>query len=343
MQASVKLPRGVHVIRKASKDFYYYQAHRGTPLAGPRIRLPDDPAGPEFWGALRAAQGRRTARGGFTLMVEAYEGSPAFLALRDSTRREYTRYLREWQRAFGQFDPAAILPRHVATWRDKRAAVSASAADAAVAALRAIYTFGVERGFSTANPATGIRRVAKAKPYEPWPAWAIDLIPVMRESIASACRLGVGTGQRLGDVLRMRLTDIVDGKVVVRQQKTGTLLEIRLGTDVQEVVKAARARGHIYLVSKPDGAPYTVDQFHAMWGREVLREEIAPIRRAGLTFHGLRKTATVRLIEAGCTPAEAMAVTGHRSTALLDHYSRAANQPKLADSALAKLEGKERE
>ena len=37
--------------------------------------------------------------------------------------------------------------------------------------------------------------------------------------------------------------------------------------------------------------------------------------------HGLRKVATIRLIEAGCTPHEAAAITGHDSIRVLEIYA----------------------
>jgi hypothetical protein len=40
------------------REFFYFQAGRGTSAEGPRIRLPDDPHKPEFWTALRTAQGK---------------------------------------------------------------------------------------------------------------------------------------------------------------------------------------------------------------------------------------------------------------------------------------------
>jgi len=53
--------------------------------------------------------------------------------------------------------------------------------------------------------------------------------------------------------------------------------------------------------------------------------------------HGLRKAASRRLAEAGCTEKEIQAITGHVSLAEVARYTRAANQKKLARSAVRKL------
>ena len=54
--------------------------------------------------------------------------------------------------------------------------------------------------------------------------------------------------------------------------------------------------------------------------------------------HGLRATAAVRLIEAGCSEDQAAAVTGHRNLNVLRDYVRGANQAELARQAIRKQE-----
>jgi hypothetical protein len=45
------------------------------------------------------------------------------------------------------------------------------------------------------------------------------------------------------------------------------------------------------------------------------------------------------LAEAGATPYEIMAVTGHKSLEEVERYTRAARKKGLADSAIAKIKG----
>src|SRR5207248_8590874 len=61
--------------------------------------------------------------------------------------------------------------------------------------------------------------------------------------------------------------------------------------------------------------------------------------RAGLphcSAHGLRKAAARRLAEAGCTAHEIGAITGHASLTELVRYTKAADQRRLAEAAMAK-------
>ena len=59
--------------------------------------------------------------------------------------------------------------------------------------------------------------------------------------------------------------------------------------------------------------------------RTNFRKELEEVGLLGLdpplTFHGLRKNATVALIEAGCTEAEAKSITGHKITQMITKYS----------------------
>ena len=62
------------------------------------------------------------------------------------------------------------------------------------------------------------------------------------------------------------------------------------------------------------------------------------LKDAGLVFHGLRKTAVVTLLEAGCTDAQVAAITGH-SREMLVHYARRVDQERLAKEAIKTWEG----
>jgi intergrase/recombinase len=75
-----------------------------------------------------------------------------------------------------------------------------------------------------------------------------------------------------------------------------------------------------------------------MWTREMKKETQGTIRQRGFVFHGLRKNACNKLFEVGCTEKEVEAITG-QSAAMVAHYSKKANQLKLAKSAMENMEG----
>jgi integrase len=72
------------------------------------------------------------------------------------------------------------------------------------------------------------------------------------------------------------------------------------------------------------------------------KEFRAALDAAGLTnlhFHGLRHSAGRALAEAGCSSHEIQSITGHRTLQMVEHYTKAARQKRLATAAIAKLEG----
>ena len=56
--------------------------------------------------------------------------------------------------------------------------------------------------------------------------------------------------------------------------------------------------------------------------------------------HGLRKAAARRLAEAGCTPHEIAAITGHASLREVERYTRAVDQRRLAEVAIGKTKAR---
>jgi hypothetical protein len=67
------------------------------------------------------------------------------------------------------------------------------------------------------------------------------------------------------------------------------------------------------------------------------RRVFRPFGQNGLVFHGLRKSAFVFLIEAGCSPAEVASITG-QTMEMVEHYAKQVNQKKLARAAILKWE-----
>ena len=68
----------------------------------------------------------------------------------------------------------------------------------------------------------------------------------------------------------------------------------------------------------------------------------AAIGRKGYTAHGLRKNAGIALAEVGCTDKQIMAVLGHKTYAQSHAYTRRAEQKRLAEQAIRKLERAEK-
>jgi hypothetical protein len=93
----------------------------------------------------------------------------------------------------------------------------------------------------------------------------------------------------------------------------------------------------LYLITDEQGRPYKANTLS-----KIMRKHLDQIGLTHLTLHGLRHTAGQALAEAGCSPHEIAAVLGHRTLQMVQHYTKTANQTKLAAAAIVKLRNRDR-
>jgi integrase len=74
----------------------------------------------------------------------------------------------------------------------------------------------------------------------------------------------------------------------------------------------------------------------------VLLEMVAAIspKFRGLNVHGLRKLAAATLAECGCSANEIAAITGHDTLGMVTLYTASAEQERLAESAVRRLDSR---
>lgn len=89
------------------------------------------------------------------------------------------------------------------------------------------------------------------------------------------------------------------------------------------------------FVTRADGCRYTERAFS-----DLFRTHIDGLGElfSELHFHGLRTTTATALAEAGATSKELQAICGWRTLAMAEHYTRRAEQKKLAVTAIRKLD-----
>ena len=124
-----------------------------------------------------------------------------------------------------------------------------------------------------------------------------------------------------------------DGILSIRQQKTGTLVEIPILPELREALDAMPA-AHLTFLTTEYGQPFTAAGF-GNWFRQCCDEAGIP---KGYAAHGLRKAAATRLAEVGCTDHQIMAWGGWKTLKEVTRYTEAANRKRLARSAAEKLE-----
>ena len=193
------------------------------------------------------------------------------------------------------------------------------------------------RGWRGDNPCEFVRKLKGGEPWRAWPWTAIRTLETLAASeMWWAAGLALYSGQRLGDVLSMRWSEVDSGVMSVRQEKTNARVWIPLHRDLRPVLDAIPRRA-ITILSSEKGRPWTKDGFKSQWQHQMACIELVTGECHGLVFHGLRKSAVVFLLEAGCSTAEVRAVTG-QSLQMVEHYALDVNKRKLAAAAILKWE-----
>jgi len=313
----------------------YYRFRKGRMRA---IRLPGSPGTPEFHTAYaklliepEPAIDRYT-EGSVAHTIDHYLRSAEFDGLAVGTKRDYRRYLMRLDNSAGHRQMSDLSSDYLYQIRDKLKATPV-AANHTMSVIGSLCQWAISRKIIKINPAVGIGRLKGGDGFERWAESDLDAFrasasPMMR----LALELGVYTGQRLSDVIKMKWTDYDGSRIRVRQQKTGTKLSLPAHDHLKALLDATEHKGETILTSR-SGRP-----FHdRVFSRDFRDARIKAGLPDGLSFHGLRHTAASVLAEAGATGPEIQAITGHKSLKLVEHYIRQASQEIQADRAISRL------
>jgi integrase len=140
------------------------------------------------------------------------------------------------------------------------------------------------------------------------------------------------TGQRGGDVVKMRRADVSGGTIAVVQEKTGTALSIPIHHELAAAIKAGPTNG-LNLVGDPNGRPINRPALTLLMKRAAAKAGLPP----HCLPHGLRKAQMRRLAEGGATAKEIAAISGHKTLQEVERYTAAADQKLLSRRAIARL------
>lgn len=137
--------------------------------------------------------------------------------------------------------------------------------------------------------------------------------------------LAVRTGQRQGDLLDLKWSQIKGMDIHFQQSKTGKRIVIEITPDLETVLDRCYQlpnRGE-YVITRQIGGRFTSEGFRASWQRTMNKY----VHRGGTrhTFHDLRALAATRC----SSPEEAMRLLGHSTLAMtMRVYRRAPERCK---------------
>lgn len=311
-------------------------AWRGGP------RLTGEYGSPEFIASYNAAVATKVVlpEGRLLALTQAYQTSQDFLGLRERTRADYIQQLVKIEQRFGDAPLKAMADARTRgiflDWRDELALQSKRQADYAWQVLARVLSWAKDRGKITVNPCERGGRVYHGTRADF--VWSVEDETAFLEHAPAQLHLplllGLWTGQRQGDLLRLPWSGYDGSTIRLRQSKTGIGVVIPVGAPLKAALNAAPRRSPIILTSK-SGKPWTEGGFRASWR---IGCDAAAITE--LTFNDLRGTAVTRLALVSCTEAMIATITGHSLSnvrSILDkHYLH--RDIELARSAITKLE-----
>jgi len=331
----------------------------------PKVRLHGTPWTLEFMAEYEAAKGQtaRTVGDGIApgtwrwLCTRYFAECADYLRLDDRTRRVRRGILEATfdepiapgsLRFFRDIPLSRITANEIEVLRDRKLAFPESA-NSRVKAIRAVFKWaarkkGVDgKPFASSNPARDVPYL-KSKNPSGYHTWTLDEVCQFqdRHPIGTKPRLALAlllfTGQRRSDITRLGRQHVRDGKITLTQFKgrnqQPTRLVLPLLPALQQIIDASCCGEMTFLVNEL-GRPFT-DAGFGNWFRERCVEASVPGRA-----HGLRKAGATIAANNGATAHQLMAMFGWRTLKMAEQYTRAADQERLAESAMHMLEARE--
>jgi integrase len=348
----------VHRYRdRHGKIRYYYRRHgKQTPIA-------HEPGTMEFQTAYDALHLPPTSAeatssvpavkaGTFRWLCTQFFGSMDFNELDPETQRVRRRILETtcqepWEpgssRSFGDAPLAALTPHAIAVLRDRKKGLP-EAARARLKAISRVFDWAMRpesniKGIAQ-NPVKVVQR-PKENRDGGYHSWTVDEVTQFEERhpIGTKARLALAlflfTGQRRSDVVLFGRQHVRDGVLTFTQRKNRNRSPVKLELPIlpvlQNIIEASPTGDLTFLVTE-FGKPFTAKGFGAKF-----RRWCDEARLPHCMAHGLRKAGAVIAAHNGATPHQLMAIFGWRTLKEAERYTKAAEQKRIAASAMPLL------
>lgn len=303
-----------------------------------------DPVGSDdFWkeylalkdgGRIQAGKDKHAPGSFHDLIAQYYRSTIWHNIPKDSTRSVYRGVYERFRAKYGERPAATMTARNIAKLMESMHDKPGAAA-ILLKRLRQLFDYAIFLGMRKDNPAKVVKPPkSKSEGFHTWDEDEIEAFEA-RHPLGSKARLALAlllyTAQRRSDVVTMGPQHVRDGRIRVKQMKTGKELYIPIHPMLGEAILACPS-GHLAFLVSEKGTPFTIASF-GNWFRKRCNE-------AGLmacTAHGLRKAAARRMAEQGMSNQLIKSITGHATDSEVARYTRDADQVILADQAMARM------
>ena len=320
------------------RDYLRRPGCKAVPLPGPRGSVEWIEA---YLTGIAAAPDKKPRKaageaGSFNRLIIEFYASPDFRSTKASSQRVTRGILDRFAAEHGHRRVDQMERKHVNIIIGARS-VTPAAANNLLGKLCHLLNFAIANEWRKDNPALGVKRF-KVGEHHTWTDEQLDQFAAhwplgSRERTAFATALY--TGQRCSDVAAMTWSDINPERntIAVVQEKTDARLKIAIHRELRKALEAWPKK-HVVIFPTAYGKAFVSNGFGQFMAQAI--------EAAGLpeecVLHGLRKAAARKLAEAGCTVHEIKSITGHRSLAEIERYTRAAEQERGAQAAMARWE-----
>jgi site-specific recombinase XerD len=336
MRSGVRL-KGIKVVNKPNGRRHVYRR-----VSGKLVPLPDLPENdPKFLAAYAAAEkvpqtAAKPAAGTIAELCDRYIQSREFAALSDSTRPVRRRVVQKIRDERGTGKLADLRTDHIR--KDVRA-LTPGAASNRLKAWRGIFSFAVDEGMMQSDPSRNVKVPRGSGPGHR--QWTLPEIEKFRAHWPDGSKQRVAfeviywTAARCSDAARLG-SQMVDsqGWLHFTQVKTNGKVALPLHCTLPAWAASMKPdQAHLrrnlpdalHWITTSTGKPRSVKGL-SQWVSAAAAQAGLP---ADCTAHGLRKARAAALAEAGATPHQIGAWTGHSSLSEVAHYTRQADLQRI--------------
>lgn len=247
--------------------------------------------------------------------------------VKPNTASQYRIAAGKLAKVFAEFGPQDVRPKHVAAFKVSMIG-KPNMANRCLSVLRQVFDYALERELIDSNPAASIKRLPEAKrtrlltakEYAAIHAKAGPRLQVIMDLLLL-------TGQRVGDVLGIKRTDLLEAGIAFQQQKTDGRLTVKWTPQLRAVVATAKALNRnvvaLTLLHNRRGKKPDYRTVRDQWDKAC---EAAGVKDAHL--HDLRALSATWARQQGKNP-----------TALLGHHSASQTVRYLRDRESTLVEG----
>lgn len=266
-------------------------------------------------------------------LIASFYRTTKWIEMKPSSQATYRGIIERFRLANGAKDArqvnAGAIARKLTAMADTPAA-----ANNLRKALARLHKHAVFLGWRSDNPVLATDAFKQGKGWHCWTEGEIAQFRARwplgtRERLA--LELLLGTALRESDVVTVGRQHRQGSELALNHGKNDSQTTVPIGPELQAAMDAFDSGNLTYLATQY-GRPFSVKGFYNWFKRACVKADLSHC-----SPHGVRKATSRRLAEAGATPLEGRAVTGHKTDRMFAYYAESANKRALAGVAMGKV------